>query len=577
MSTGNGEDGSGRLVADRYRLLSRLGRGGMGTVWRAEDELLHRQVAVKEVHLRGERTAEERDQQRERTLREARAVAQVRHPSVVGIHDVVEQDGEPCIVMELIDGTTLGRRLADEGPLPPREAAALVLAVLSALEAAHTRGALHRDVKPDNVLLERESGRVVLTDFGIARLDGTATLTEQGAFLGSPEFTAPERTVGGTAGPESDLWSVGVLLCAALEGRSPFRRDSLSGVLYAVLYEDIVLPVSTEPLAPVVRGLLRREPTERLTATEASWLLTDYLERDPDSPASSADTLRAAAVAKAPATEPRTPAEAADGTGWDSSGAGHVTDGGADSGANGGSGNGLQRGRGRTVLAAVGVVVAAGALAAGGVLLLRAGGGGGSAVARGSAPASTSTSAPASASASTSASASAPGTASATPSPLPSASAGAVIVPAGYTLRQDPDGFSLAVPDGWPRSTDSVGQIFYISPDKRYRIGVHPDPGVVAKGVISTLRKQNASGPKVYPGFQQSSVQPTVFHDTQDAALMQWTWNGYPADGLGPRRVQDLSWTEGSETYDFWVSAPTDSLDQADRYFQVVSSTFRAG
>src|SRR4051812_1064255 len=204
MSNGNG-DGGDRLIAGRYRLLSRLGRGGMGTVWRAEDELLNRQVAVKEVDLRGERSPEEREQQHERTLREARAVAQVRHPSVVGIHDVVEQDGEPWIVMELVDGVSLGARLAAEGPMAPREAAELGLAVLGALEAAHARGVLHRDVKPDNVLLERDTGRVVLTDFGIARLDGSATLTEAGAFLGSPEFTAPERTEGGPAGPEADL------------------------------------------------------------------------------------------------------------------------------------------------------------------------------------------------------------------------------------------------------------------------------------------------------------------------------------------------------------------------------------
>ncbi|MFC1411688.1 serine/threonine-protein kinase [Streptacidiphilus sp. N1-12] len=567
MSMGNG-GGSDRLVAGRYRLLSRLGRGGMGTVWRAEDELLNRQVAVKEVHLRGESSAVEREQQRGRTLREARAVAQVRHPSVVGIHDVVEQDGEPWIVMELVDGTSLGGRLAAEGPLPPREAAALGLAVLSALEAAHSRGVLHRDVKPDNVLLERDSGRVVLTDFGIARLDGSATLTEAGAFLGSPEFTAPERTAGGEAGPESDLWSVGVLLCTALEGRSPFRRDSMSGVLYAVLYEDIVLPASAEPLADVVRGLLQRDPAQRMTAVQASWLLSDYLERESGGVSPTADTLRTAAgTAAAPA----------------------VASAGREPGPEpvrdrtlpelGGAGAERERGVWRSVLVGAGVVVAAAALAAGGVLLFQHGSGNGANTAGGPAGGAASSSASASVSASPTASPTATATPSATSTTAAPTTPAAVAVPAGYTFRHDPKGFSLAVPDGWGRSIGAGGRIFYISPDQKYRIGIHPPQAVSPKGVLATLEGQDAAGPKNYPGYKKSTVQPTSFHNTDDAAIMQWTWNGYPADvdPWGSRRVQDLSWTEGGRTYDFWVSAPTGDIDQADRYYQIVSSTFRAG
>ncbi|MHA6765040.1 serine/threonine-protein kinase [Streptacidiphilus sp. PAMC 29251] len=476
MSNGNG-DGSGRLVAGRYRLLSRLGRGGMGTVWRAEDELLNRQVAVKEVHLRGDRSAEEGEQQRNRTLREARAVAQVRHPSVVGIHDVVEQDGEPWIVMELIDGTTLGARLAAEGPLQPEEAASIGLAVLSALEAAHSRGVLHRDVKPDNVLLERETGRVVLTDFGIARLDGSVTLTEAGAFLGSPEFTAPERTAGGEAGPESDLWSVGVLLCAALEGRSPFRRDSMSGVLYAVLYEDIVLPASAEPLADVVRGLLQRDPARRMTAVQASWLLTDHLERGSLGVSPTADTLRAAprtlltAAEGAPAQVGGGPAGAGDGPAGAGVPAGvpvqapsratvqappQVPESSPESSPvrepeHGG-------GRWRPLLLGVAVVVVAGVLAAGGVLLVRHNTGAEVHAAGG--PTSSTASAPPSTPASDSASASASASVTASPTtatPTSSASPITVAVPAGYTFRHDPKGFSLAVPDGWGRSIGAGG------------------------------------------------------------------------------------------------------------------------
>ncbi|MFC1419599.1 serine/threonine-protein kinase [Streptacidiphilus cavernicola] len=613
MSMGNGE-GSDRLVAGRYRLLTRLGRGGMGTVWRAEDELLNRQVAVKEVHLRGEHSAAEREQQRERTLREARAVAQVRHPSVVGIHDVVEQDGRPWIVMELVDGATLGSVLAAEGPLPPREAAAIGLAVLAALEAAHARGVLHRDVKPDNVLLERGSGRIVLTDFGIARLDGSTTLTEQGAFLGSPEFTAPERTEGGTAGPEADLWSVGVLLCAALDGRSPFRRDSMSGVLYAVLYEDITLPARAEPLAPVIRGLLQRDPAGRLTAVEASWLLTDYLDGQPERSAATAETVQAprrerdrdqdrdrdrdrqvasqdrggtladpegavgrsaepghGRVAPRPGADPSVAPRSGSASG---SASGSEPASGSDVWSESGPDGAPERGRGRTALVLLAVVVVAAALAAGGVLLLGPDSGPGSDPGRGTV-AGASTHPPASPAASSSASATTSAAPTGTPSVRPTALADDP-VPAGYTLHRDPAGFWLAAPTGWPRTTNSAGQVFYISPDGRFRIGVHPSPGVSPDGVLATLKGQDSAGAKVYPGFRNDSVQATVFHSTSDAALMVWTWDGY-SDGFGARTVEDQSWTEGGATYDFWVSAPTTGAEQAIRYFQVVSSTFRAG
>ena len=591
MSTGNGEGGD-RLIAGRYRLLSRLGRGGMGTVWRAEDELLNREVAVKEVDLRGERSAEERGQQRERTLREARAVAQVRHPSVVGIHDVVLQDGEPWIVMELVDGTSLGGRLSADGPMPPQEVAAMGLAVLSALEAAHARGVLHRDVKPDNVLLERDTERVVLTDFGIARMDGSVTLTEAGAFLGSPEFTAPERTAGGGAGPESDLWSVGVLLCTALEGRSPFRRDSMSGVLYAVLYEDIVLPARAEPLADVLRGLLQRDPARRITAVEASWLLTDYLERDSKGVSPTADTMAAAPAAAPVVPQPHRPAPGRtlaeegppDRTSVPSpTAAGATTDfpsgPGSTSAATSGSGSGREHGRGRTMLLGIAVVLAAGAVAAGGVLLYSQHTGSGDSAAglhpQTSATATVSATAPAT----VRPSASATPTSAATPSPSPSRASGTVtaIVPAGYTMRHDQAGFSLVVPDGWQRSTDADGRIFYISPDQRFRIGVHPSSVVNPDGVLATLKRQVADGPKTYTDYHDGAVQPTVFHNTSDAALMQWTWSGYANDGFGARRVQDLSWTENGRTYDFWVSAPTTRLGDGNGYFQLLQSTFQAG
>lgn len=281
--------GEGRLIGGRYRLGVRQGRGGMGTVWRATDELLARQVAVKELHLdedEGEcvedgagegASGPEPRVQRERAMREARTVAGIKHPNVIVVHDVVEQDGRPWIVMELVEGPSLADRLQSGGPVAPREAARIGVALLGALRAAHTRGVLHRDIKPANVLMESGTGRVVLTDFGIAQVPGVTTLTDTGGFVGSPEYTAPERMSGRGTGPEADLWSLGVLLCAALSGASPFHRDSLGGVLHAVVYEDIEFPEAARALRAVVEGLLERDPERRLGVAETERLLRGYL------------------------------------------------------------------------------------------------------------------------------------------------------------------------------------------------------------------------------------------------------------------------------------------------------------
>ncbi|MGW9174570.1 protein kinase domain-containing protein, partial [Streptomyces decoyicus] len=270
--------GEGRLIGGRYRLGRRLGRGGMGTVWRATDEILGRQVAVKELHLDEGTTEADARVQRERAMREARTVARIKHPNVIVVHDVVEQDGRPWIVMELVEGPSLADRLQSGGPVAPREAARIGVALLGAVHAAHALGVLHRDIKPANVLMEPGSGRVVLTDFGIAQVPGVTTLTDAGGFVGSPEYTAPERMAGRGAGPEADLWSLGVLLCVALSGESPFRRDSLGGVLHAVVYDEIELPEAARPLHAVVHGLLERDTGRRLGADETERLLRGYLQ-----------------------------------------------------------------------------------------------------------------------------------------------------------------------------------------------------------------------------------------------------------------------------------------------------------
>ncbi|MFJ8545570.1 serine/threonine-protein kinase [Streptomyces sp. NPDC093586] len=262
------DPGSERVVAGRYRLLSPLGEGGMGTVWRARDEVLHREVAVKEVRAPAGLPDAEVRRMYARLEREAWAAARVAHRNVVTVYDVATDDGRPWIVMELVRGLSLADLLDAEGPLEPRRAARVGAEVLAALRAAHEAGVLHRDVKPANVLLAND-GRVVLTDFGIATVEGSSALTMTGEVVGSPEFLAPERALGRTPGPESDLWSLGVLLYAAVEGSSPFRQDTPLSTLRAVVDEELPPPHRAGALAPVIEGLLRKDPARRLPAGRA--------------------------------------------------------------------------------------------------------------------------------------------------------------------------------------------------------------------------------------------------------------------------------------------------------------------
>ena len=261
----------GRLVGGRYRLLERIGSGGMGTVWRAYDELVDREVAVKQPRLPGDPEDEEFQRAAHRLYREARAAARVDHPSAVAIHDVVIEDELPWIVMELVRGESL-HELLGRGPLTPADAARIGLAVLGALCAAHAVGIVHRDVKPANVLLGPHH-RVVLTDFGIAHIQGEESLTASGEFVGSLEFIAPERMSGTGAGPASDLWSLGVLLYAAVEGASPFRRTTVESTLGAILAGEPPEPTRAGPLGPLVVRMLAREPEERPEAEEVSAVL----------------------------------------------------------------------------------------------------------------------------------------------------------------------------------------------------------------------------------------------------------------------------------------------------------------
>ncbi|MFH9223124.1 serine/threonine-protein kinase [Streptomyces lydicus] len=565
--------GEGRLIGDRYRLGIRLGRGGMGTVWRATDELLGRQVAVKELHLDEDAAGPEARVQRERAMREARTVAGIKHPHVIVVHDVVEQDGRPWIVMELVEGPSLADRLHSGGPVAPREAARIGVALLGALRAAHTRGVLHRDLKPANVLLESGTGRVVLTDFGIAQVPGVTTLTDAGGFVGSPEYTAPERMAGRATGPEADLWSLGVLLCAALNGESPFHRDSLGGVLHAVVYDAIELPEAARPLRAVIGGLLERDPERRLDIAGTERLLSGYLHSG-----------RAPERAPGPAGEhpppeglllPGTPPVAPPAPGGAPVAPGPFPPAGPGAPVRAAGGRPLREaldgrapaaaarphtGRTRTaLLVALGVVVIAGAGAGVTALLMHqdgtTDGGGRTGHSQQAADATPSRK---------------PGgphrTAAAGPAPAPTAT-----VPAGYRLVRDKVGFAFAVPDGFTRSYEN-DRVYYYSQGKRFRIGVQLQRQV-AQGPLGAMRTADAKGPATYRGYRQGQVTETT-HNGLTAGLWEFVWNGSAEDG-GSRYTYDLSWDEGGRMIDVWISSPLGSRTEAKRHFDTAVDAFR--
>lgn len=257
-----------RVVGGRYALGEMLGQGGMGTVWQATDLVLERQVAVKEVTFSMHVTEEERALLRERTMREARAAGRLEHPHVTTVYDVVEEGGKPWLVMKHVQARSLQEIVEERGPLPPADVARIGLDVLDALEAAHALEIVHRDVKPGNVLVGPD-GSGCLTDFGIATTTGDSSLTTQGALIGSPSYMAPERANGEEPRPPVDLWSLGATLYAAVEGRPPFDRGEAWPTLMSVVSEPPAPMLRAGVLAPVLQGLLVKDPARRSTAATA--------------------------------------------------------------------------------------------------------------------------------------------------------------------------------------------------------------------------------------------------------------------------------------------------------------------
>ncbi|MEU4687430.1 protein kinase [Actinoplanes sp. NPDC023714] len=272
----SGRAAPGTLIGGRYTLRAAVGHGGMGTVWRAADTLLRRDVAIKEVILPPGLAPSDRDAMYERTMREARAAAALQHPAVVQVYDVVHENGRPWIVMELLDARSLADMVIEDGPVSPRVVAKIGIALLGALEVAHAHGVLHRDVKPANVLICQD-GRCVLTDFGVARMPTDVQLTTPGMVLGSPHFISPERAMGHDFGPPSDLFSLGVTLYTAIEGRPPFDKGDPIETMHAVVEDPPAPVVRAGSLTPVLMGLLEKDPARRMDVQTARTILRQQL------------------------------------------------------------------------------------------------------------------------------------------------------------------------------------------------------------------------------------------------------------------------------------------------------------
>ncbi|WP_449560111.1 serine/threonine-protein kinase [Micromonospora humidisoli] len=529
----------------------------MGRVWLARDEMLHRDVAVKEVVPPHWLAAHEREELRLRTLREARTAARLNHPNVVRIYDVVHDGDNPWIVMEYVPSRSLQQILTEEGPLDPHRVARIGLAVLAALRAAHAAGVLHRDVKPHNVLVA-DDGRVVLTDFGLATFDGgDGAMTGPGMVLGSPQFVAPERARDGVSNPLTDLWSLGATLYAAVEGHSPYARGSAMATLSALAIEPPDPARRAGALRPVLEGLLRREPERRLTAAETQTRLSAALAATPAAPQASMPAAPQVAMPAAPQVAmPAAPQVATPAAPRAAVPAGGRAGGEASPLPVGGS---RWRWR-RIVLVAVAVV---GTLVAGvgTTVALRDGtgpstpvGGVGTAAAR---PAAFPCAAPAPADAAPVRSA----------PPPPGERFGLV---AGWTWYADPDGFRIAAPAGWLRYTD--GPVTCLREPGGPRV-LSIAPGVAPADPVAHWRaeERRLTDDGRLTGYRRVDISALDMY--RGGALWECEWTGPTGARLhtarllvrvAPQRAYTVSWL--TEQFDWQVNAT---------YFLMIRQSFR--
>ena len=527
------------MLAGRYRLVEPIGRGGMGKVWRAHDELLYRTVAVKELTAGLYVAQADREVLHARTQKEARAAARIQHPAVVTVHDVLEHDDRPWIVMEYIDGPSLADAAKAAGRIEPREAARIGLHVLGALRAAHAVGVLHRDVKPGNVLLAKD-GRVLLTDFGIAAIEGDSSITRTGELVGSIDYLAPERVTGGAPDPASDLWSLGATLYTAVEARSPFRRTSPISSLQAVVNDEPPALRQSGPLGPVITALLRKDPAERPSAAEAERMLIEAMEgREPKAAQAVVPTRavtpqeldparpgpgRAPEQAAAPAPAPETGPTAALGTEPPAA---------------------VRPSCGRLRRVAAVAVIAAVLGGAGVFGVLRylddEGAAGGDSTTAGA----TGT----------------PGNGAGNAAPPGAA-------PAGFTAVTDPEGFSLFVPQGWKRQTDG-NQIDYTGDNGKHfiRIAVDTTPDYENPYAhMLDLEKQVQKRAE----YKRQKLNPNTFRDSLRSALWDFTWTE-KGTHAGPRRAIEQMYIapDGTE-YAIYMTGPTSDWDATRAQFDTV-------
>ncbi|MGW3655541.1 protein kinase domain-containing protein [Streptomyces sp. NPDC005151] len=544
MERSQGTD-TGLVLAGRYRLGEVLGRGGMGKVWRAHDEVLHRTVAVKELTA-GLYVAEaDRVVLHARTQKEARAAARITHPGVVTVHDVVEYDDRPWIVMQYVDGPSLADAAKESGEIAPREAARIGLHVLSALRAAHSAGVLHRDVKPGNVLLARD-GSVLLTDFGIAAIEGDSTITRTGELVGSIDYLAPERVRGGDPGPASDLWSLGATLYSAVEGRSPFRRTSPISTMQAVVTEEPPPSARAGALGPVITALLRKDPADRPSAAETERMLLDAMEgREPRAAQAYVPTQRVPEEALR-ATDPDGQGQSGGTTGTEALRPGPQT-------TDTTPVTRRSRGRWRTTV----LVIALAALVGGGAGLaaMKYGESPGTGRAGGAGQVSRAPQQPS----------------SQAPKPSPSAKA----VPDGWQRVDDPDGFGLIVPDGWKRRADGLNVDYTPDNGEHYiRISIDREPDF-ENSYLHMLDLETKLTARL-PAYVRKTLQSKTYRD-RPGSLWEFTWTE-SKDHPGPRHAIDQMYfgEDGGPEYALYMSGPAGDWDTTRDQFDTMLRGWRA-
>ena len=498
---------AGRLLAGRYRLASVLGQGGMGTVWRAKDEMLGRDVAVKQLRLTGV-DEDERHRLIARALTEAKAIARIRHTAAVTVYDVVEEDDRPWIVMELVESRSLSQVIREDGVLTPRRAAEIGLDLLGVLTEAHRSGILHRDVKPSNVLIGHD-GRVVLTDFGIARVEGDPSVTSTGMLVGAPSYISPERARGRIPGAPSDLWSLGATLYAMVEGHPPYDKGSALSTLTAVMTEELTPPQGGGALVPVIEGLLRKDPDDRLNEAEARRMLQAVLDEPeaplPDGPAPDAGSAPAPTRVQA---VPSLPPEAPQGS--------------VPYGPPTVSTVRRRRVRPLLVLLVLLLVVAIGVVAA--VAATRNGNRNASrgASVDGSTVASVSASSSASGSA-TSGTGTGSGTAAAGSAAASASTAASGGAAAGAFHRvQGPGGSTLEIPVGWTLVSSSGTSWKYHGPAGTLQLDATSTPGSSAVGA---WRTEEAAISGSFPDYRRVALRTVGYRDGWDAADWEWTYS----------------------------------------------------